>query len=63
MAFHVFEQYGGKHTVALPWRRIQYLYWQHIYLNNTENNNKNKALCFIIIAVCIVEILQDWLFT
>jgi hypothetical protein len=26
MAFHVFEQYGGKHTVALPWRRIQYLY-------------------------------------
>ena len=27
-----------KHTVALPWRRIQYLYWQHVYLNNTENN-------------------------
>jgi len=22
----VAEQYGGKHTAALPWRRIEYLY-------------------------------------
>jgi hypothetical protein len=61
IAFCVVEHYCGKHTVSLPWRRIQYLY--NIYLNNTENNNKNQVLLrFIIVAVCIVEIIQDRLF-
>ena len=63
IAFCVVELYCGKHTVALPWQRIEFLYSLLIFSTIQKNNKNNALLRFRIVAVYIVEVLQDQLFT